>query len=248
MTPRLVRLTLGGPELAGLMVAEPAASVRLLLPAPDAGGVLEMPAWNGNVFLLSDGRKAPIRTFTPLRLDGDALELQLEIVIHGAGLASSWAARAAPGDKAALSGPARGYAVDPAVRQWLLAGDETAMPAIGQLLAAMPATASVEVHVEVAEAAAVAPPLLGQAPPGARVKWHVRAEDASVGDGFVGAVVEAAGRLAPDTRMWVAGEAAAVQRVRRHLFQERGLPRSQAAVRGYWKHGRSGDADSGGDT
>ena len=44
--------------------------------------------------------------------------------------------------------------------------------------------------------------------------------------------------------MWVAGEAAGVQRIRRLLFQERGLPRSQAAIRGYWKHGRAGDGDA----
>ena len=49
--------------------------------------------------------------------------------------------------------------------------------------------------------------------------------------------------LAPGTRVWVAGEAAAVQRVRRHLFEDQGLPRAQASVRGYWKHGRSGDTD-----
>jgi NADPH-dependent ferric siderophore reductase len=41
------------------------------------------------------------------------------------------------------------------------------------------------------------------------------------------------------TQVWAAGEAAAVQRIRRHLFEERGLPRRQAQVRGYWKHGRS---------
>ncbi|MEZ5383495.1 MAG: SIP domain-containing protein [Microthrixaceae bacterium] len=38
---------------------------------------------------------------------------------------------------------------------------------------------------------------------------------------------------------WVAGEAAAMQRIRRHLFEERGHSRSQATVRGYWKLGRS---------
>jgi len=43
----------------------------------------------------------------------------------------------------------------------------------------------------------------------------------------------------------VAGEAAAVQRIRRHLFTERGVTRSHAAVRGYWKHGRTGDGDGG---
>ena len=32
-----------------------------------------------------------------------------------------------------------------------------------------------------------------------------------------------------------------VAAIRRHLFDEVGLPRSQAVVRGYWKHGRAGD-------
>jgi NADPH-dependent ferric siderophore reductase len=45
------------------------------------------------------------------------------------------------------------------------------------------------------------------------------------------------------TRVWVAGEAAAVQRVRRHLFEERGVPRPMTWVRGYWKHGRASDTD-----
>ncbi len=51
--------------------------------------------------------------------------------------------------------------------------------------------------------------------------------------------------LAPDARVWAAGEAAAVQRIRTHLFDGRGLARSQAVVRGYWKHGRAADAEAG---
>ena len=247
LTRRMVRLTLGGPELAGLVVSEPAASVRLLVPAPGAEGEVELPAWDGNVFLQGDGRRAPIRTFTPLRLDPEAQELDLEIVLHGPGAASSWAAGASPGDGAALSGPARGYSVEAEVGHWLIAGDETAIPAIGQLLAALAPEASVEVHVEVAEAVPVAAEALGLAHPGGRVEWHVQAEGAVVGDAMVRAVVDAAGRLAPDARVWVAGEAAAVQRIRRHLFEERGLSRRQATVRGYWKHGRAGDAEPGAD-
>ena len=49
--------------------------------------------------------------------------------------------------------------------------------------------------------------------------------------------------LAPGTKVWVAGEAASVWRVRKHLFEERGLSRVQAAVRGYWKHGRAADTE-----
>jgi len=39
--------------------------------------------------------------------------------------------------------------------------------------------------------------------------------------------------------VWVAGEAASVQRIRKHLFDQRGMTRSAATVRGYWKQGRS---------
>jgi NADPH-dependent ferric siderophore reductase len=34
-----------------------------------------------------------------------------------------------------------------------------------------------------------------------------------------------------------------MQRIRRHLFETRALPREQATVRGYWKHGRAGGSD-----
>lgn len=57
------------------------------------------------------------------------------------------------------------------------------------------------------------------------------------------ALVEAVGTadIGAATKVWVAGEAAALQRIRRVLFEDRALTRSQAAVRGYWKHGRSAD-------
>jgi NADPH-dependent ferric siderophore reductase len=38
--------------------------------------------------------------------------------------------------------------------------------------------------------------------------------------------------------VWAAGEAAAMQRIRRHLFEHLGVPRSHAVVRGYWKRER----------
>ena len=46
--------------------------------------------------------------------------------------------------------------------------------------------------------------------------------------------------LTAGTRIWAAGEAAAVQRLRKHYFDERGVPRSHATIRGYWKVGRDG--------
>jgi NADPH-dependent ferric siderophore reductase len=230
------RVTLTGPDLRGLAVEEPAASVRLLLPSSEGG--LVMPSWNGNEFLLPDGRRPPIRTFTPRRSRPDAGELDLEIVVHGDGVASRWAQAAAPGDPAAVSGPGRGYTVDRDAPAFLLAGDETAFPAISQLLEALPRETPVQVRIEVSEPEARLP--LPEHP-GADVEWCDLAPGAPPGDALAAAVVGAA--LEPDAHVWVAGEAAAVQRIRRHLFKERGVPRAQASVRGYWKHGRSGGAD-----
>jgi NADPH-dependent ferric siderophore reductase len=232
----MVRVTLTGPELDGLTVEQPAASVRLLLPWPREQALV-IPSWNGNEFLMPDGRRPVIRTFTPRRVDSEARELDVEIVLHGEGVASEWAAAAEPGDPAAISGPGRGYAIDGDTPSFLLAGDETAIPAIIQLLEALPGEKPVQVHIEIAhsDARRALPD-----DPRATVQWCELPPDATPGDALVAAV--RAADVAADARVWAAGEAAAVQRIRRHLFEDRGLPRAQASVRGYWKHGRTGDA------
>jgi len=237
--PRLIGVTLGGPDLHGFTVHQPAASVRLLLPSPP-GHELVMPTWNGNEFLLADGRRPTIRTFTPRRVDPEALELDVEIVVHGEGAASAWAQAAQPGDRAAVSGPGRGYSVAPDAPAFLLAGDETAIPAISQLMEVLPTEVPVQVRIEVAHPEGrVAMPDHRRA----AVEWCDLAPGGRPGDALVATVGSA--DLADGGRVWVAGEAAAVQRIRRHLFEDRGLSRAQATVRGYWKHGRSGDSVDG---
>ena len=146
---------------------------------------------------------------------------------------SDWALSAEPGLPAAISGPGRGYTVDPDAPAYLVAGDETAIAAITQVLDAVPRcrcpcrcaskwptpTAASRCRSIPARpsSGAISPP---GAPPG---------------DALVAAVRDV--ELADGTRVWAAGEAAAVQRIRRHLFDDRGLPRVQTSVRGYWKHG-----------
>ena len=72
----------------------------------------------------------------------------------------------------------------------------------------------------------------------AQHRAHDAAPDAPPGDSLVAAV--AAVDVPPGTRVWAAGEAASVQRIRTLLFSDRGVPRADAHVRGYWKHGRAG--------
>jgi NADPH-dependent ferric siderophore reductase len=235
LSSRLVRVTLAGPELEGLTIELPAASVRVLLPSPGMPELV-IPEWNGNEFLLPDGRRPTIRTLTPRRVDAQDLELDLDFVTHGGGAASEWAEGAEPADPAAVSGPGRGYTIDGDAPSFLLAGDETAIPAISQLLEALPAQTPVEVFIEVGDPGGR---LALPDHPRATVTWCDLPAGATPGDALVEAVHGA--DVASGTRVWVAGEAAAVQRIRRHLFEDRGLPRGHASVRGYWKRGRSGD-------
>ncbi len=225
--PRMRRVTLTGPALDGLAVAQPAASVRLLLPSAGSDELV-MPTWEGNEFLLPDGSRPVIRTLTPRHRTGDRLDV--DVVLHGGGALSDWAESAPVGAPAAVSGPGRGYDVDPDAPAYLLAGDETALPAIAQLLETIPATTPVGVIVEVAR-----PEGRLDLPDhqGAEVTWLDLDPGASPGDAL--AVAVTAATIVPGTRVWVAGEAAAVQRIRTHLFDERGLDRRATTVRGYWK-------------
>ena len=200
--------------------------------------MLVMPAWNGNEFLLPDGSRPVIRTLTPLRVERDEhASSTSRSSSTPVGSASAWAATAEAGAGAAISGPGRGYTVATDAPAFLLAGDETAIPAICQLLEVLPDGVPVQVHIEVASAdTRVSLP----AHPRATVAWSELPVGAPAGDALVAAVQGA--ELVPGTRVWVAGEAASMQRIRRLLFEERELPRNQTTVRGYWKHGRAGDA------
>jgi NADPH-dependent ferric siderophore reductase len=231
------RVTLGGPELEGFSVTQPAASVRVLLPMDRDRGLV-LPEWTGNRFVLPGGDRPSIRTLTPRRFDPAGLELDVDVVIHGDGAASEWAAGTRPGDEAAISGPARGYTIDPEGRRFLLAGDETAIPAVSQLLESLPAGPSVDAWIEIAAPhARMALP----ARPGATVSWLTRPADTVPGDQLVEAIGDA--ELGPGIRIWAAGEAAAMQRIRRLLSETRSFPREGATVRGYWKYGRAGGSD-----
>lgn len=233
LSPRLRRVTLTGAELDGLTIDEPAASVRLLLPSP-GHDALTMPEWNGNEFLLPNGERPVIRTFTPRRFDPDVPELELWIVVHGEGTASQWAESAQPGDPAAVSGPGRGHEIDPAASAFVLLGDETAIAAISQLLEQLPEDTPVEVHIEIEHAdARIDLP----SHPTARIDWHELPDGAPPGT----TLAETAENIdvGPGTQVWAAGEAAGVQRIRKDL-KARDVPRSQTTIRGYWKHGREG--------
>lgn len=234
LSPRLLRLTLAGSGLSDLVVDEPAASVRLLVPSPGTDELV-IPEWNGNEFLLPDGARPALRTFTPLRVDNDAGRLDLEIVRHPGGAVSDWAERVEPGAPAAISGPGSGYAYPTSAEHLIVLADETALPAALQLAAEAPASLSLSIHVEVVSDDAV---IDVDRRDGDSIEWHITEPGATPGGRLVG-VVRSLDALPDGTHLWAAGEASAMHAIRTHLFDTLGIERKRATVRGYWKPARN---------
>lgn len=234
LSPRLRRVTIGGPALAGFDVSEPAASVRLLLPEPGADSIV-LPTWNGNEFRNADGSRPALRTLTPRNHRPSERELDVDVVLHGPTPLARWANTAESGTPVAMSGPGRGYELDPRATDFLLIGDEAALPAIAQLLEHIPQATPVTVLVEVAEPEGR---LTLPDHPDIDIAWLDQTDGDRPGTDLLAALKTAV--IATGTEVWVAGEAAAVQAMRRHLFGDRALPRSRVVARGYWKHGRDG--------
>jgi NADPH-dependent ferric siderophore reductase len=233
-TPKLVRITLGGPELAGFAHASPQDHVKLSFPPPGGAQPIMPTLVDGGLRPPPPGSPQPIlRDYTVRRHDPAAGELDVDIVLHGDGPAATWAAQASAGQVLGVLGP-RGSQVVPATFDWyLLIGDETALPAIAGWLARLPATARAFVFVEVADAAEEQPLA---SPADVRVTWLHR-DGAEPGTTDLLARAVAATELPDgDGFVWAAGEAGAMRPVRRHL-RERGLPKEWVDVDGYWKRG-----------
>lgn len=177
-----------------------------------------------------------VRTYTALFPDVEAGTLAIDFVTHGdEGVAGPWALRARPGDTLEARGPGGAYRPDPAADWHLLAGDESAVPAITAALGALPADAVARVVVLV-EDADHEPDL--PLPAGAELTVLHRAS-LGAGEGL-GAAVRALDWLPGRVHAFVHGEAHEVMHgIRPYLLRERGLDRDQVSISGYWRRGRT---------
>ncbi|GAA0392036.1 NADPH-dependent ferric siderophore reductase, contains FAD-binding and SIP domains [Pseudomonas extremaustralis] len=146
ITPRMRRITLGGPELAGFISLGSDDHVKLMFPQNAAEqAALESPGFN----IKGDGPQPAMRDYTPRRYNLDTGELDIDFVLHGDGPASTWAAQAAPGQHLYIGGPRGSMIVPDMFDSYLLIGDETALPAIGRRLEELPAGRRVLAVIEI---------------------------------------------------------------------------------------------------
>jgi NADPH-dependent ferric siderophore reductase len=231
VTPRMIRVTLGGPDLHEYRASgEPDEYCTVLFPRPGEAEPA-IPVENGHV---SEGTDtAPRRTYTIRRLDRAAGELDIDFVAHEGGVAAEWALRAAPGDRVALTAAGGKFRLPPAGHWLALLGDATALPAIGRIVEALEPGRRAVVIAVVAD---VGEEQSFESAGELTVCW-VHAGSRRAGSALVAA---ARGLRPPDGPgfIWLSGEAEAARAVRKYLRHELGLPSGSYATMGYWRHRR----------
>jgi len=233
----MVRITLGGAALEGFTSLGFDDHVKLffLQPGQDPS-ILPREGPEGLVFPGGAERPAA-RDYTPRRHDPAAGTLLIDFALHEAGPATAWAEAAKPGDRLLLGGP-RGSMVIPTNFDWhLLAGDETALPAIGRRLEELPPGTRAFAFVEV-EGPEDELPLGGVAE--ASVTWVHRRGAPAGQSGLLAAALSAATFPPGDFHAWVACESQAAKALRAQLLAEKGADRRWLKAAGYWKRGAAG--------
>jgi NADPH-dependent ferric siderophore reductase len=232
VTPRMRRITIGGPELEDVRNSwQPGWDLRALF--PPLGQTFGAPG----TLVVPPGVKPAVRTYTVRSFDDERLEFSMDIVIHEnhGGLGSAWAQRAQEGDllAAALRYP-EASPRDHDADWYLLVGDETAIPVIGSIIETFPAEARATVFIEAVDEDDLQ---TFETDADVTVNWLYRRELPS---GTTDLLVRAVEELEwPEGRAfaWVTGEVRMASALRRFVREVRGLTRADYKVQAYWRRG-----------
>ena len=213
LTPSFLRITFTGADLDQFADNGDDPRINLVLPGPrgeplvppaPASGSVDPDGWYTHWLALPDESRNPLRTYTARRVRAEQREVDVDFVLHGdGGPASRWAGSVTVGDVAQLVGPnvrhpgptrATGWNPPPGAPNLLIAGDETAVPAVASILEGLPPDARGTVLIEVPEPADV---LSLTAPDGVRIEWLARS-GADHGVLLSAAVRQVAGLLLAD--------------------------------------------------
>ncbi|MGO4434489.1 siderophore-interacting protein, partial [Paenarthrobacter sp. RAF9] len=182
LSPNFRRITFGGYSLRDFGVAGDTLDLRvkLMIPSFDASGQqiplppfkMEEAGWYREWLAMDPAVRGDMRTYTVRseRLDAVYPEIDIDFVMHfdddgHGGPAANWAVAAKPGDALTIIGPNNraaqcttagaygGIEWRPGLAQRvLLAGDETAVPAISAILESLPADMTGHAFLEVPSA------------------------------------------------------------------------------------------------
>lgn len=237
LAPRLVRVVLGDPGLDPYVPSEHTDQYVNALFLPD-GAPYAPP------FDLDEVRGLPVdqrplgRRYTIRSWDAEQRRVAIEFVVHGdVGRAGRWANNATIGDTLQFIGPHGSYSPSATADWHLMAGDESAIPAIAasleQVRPGVPVLAFLVVDAPGHEIELACPGDL-------QVDWVYR--ESTPGVDAVVAPIAAATFPGGVPDVFVHGEAAEVRAIRRHLITDRGISRDGTSISPYWRRGMDDEA------
>lgn len=251
LSPGFVRLTLTGPDLDRFAPYGLDQRVKILLggPCPELAPGLPEREWRRVWRAVPEDRRPVLRSYTAYEVRPATREIDLDFYVHDpAGPASDWALGASPGDPLLVSGPdvtagrpAHGIQWEPGpdVRRVLVAGDETAYPAIRGILAALPRSVRADVVLEAGDPADAATLDDVTHAPGrsAHVVLRAGAPGGVALTAALGRWVDEHGAAAADLGTgfyaWAATESTRVRAVR-DAWDGAGLDPARVHTQGYW--------------
>jgi NADPH-dependent ferric siderophore reductase len=201
LSPSFLRVTFTGADMTDFADNGRDQRIKVMLPLPGRGidDCPSDPDWYGAWRALPAERQMPIRTYTVRALRPELGEVDVDFVLHGAtGPASAWAETAVVGEEVVLIGPNARFPGPTGGFEWhppvdasclLIAGDETAVPAICAIVETLPAGQRARVLLEVPTPADALPMA---APAGVQITWLPRWPDDGTAPAPRGALLTAA--------------------------------------------------------
>lgn len=213
LTPGMRRIVLGGAALQGFRSLAFDDHVKLHLPVPGPDG------------------KPVRRDYTPRRFDAARRELAIDMSLHGDGPAARWAARARVGEAVGVGGPRVSSRVSETFDWWLMAGDESALPAMARRLEEAPPGTRILV---LAQVDGVEEELALDSRADVHVQWLHRSRRRTL-LGAVNRLVLPAG----EGYLWVACESALAKAIRARLVDHAGADPKWIKAAAYWRRGEA---------
>lgn len=174
------------------------------------------------------------RTYTLRNVDTKNGTFDIDFVYHGDhGLAGVWAAGAQAGDVLPYVGPGGAWAPSES-GHYVLAGDESAAPAVLEAVKALPHDATADVYLEVSNEDVILPV---EHRDGVTFKWVLR--DGAVHGSRLCEAIRS--NPAPDAKWFIHGVAEMIKDLRRYLFVENNVAKEDVSISGYWRLGMTED-------
>lgn len=239
LSPHMMRLTFGGPGFANFQ--DKAVSdryVKILFTKPELG--LQPPYDLDALREKLAPEDFPVRrTYTLRHVDLEAQTVQIDFVIHGdQGIAGPWALNAKLGDQICFTSPGGLYTPNPEFDRHLLAGDESALPAISAAVEDMTEDMVGDIYLEVS---GPEDEVRLDVPAGITVHWLHRGGYYTPENTKLEEAVRNAEWHEGTLQVFAHGERETMKSLRSYLNGERGVDRRAMSLSAYWAFGRAED-------